>query len=65
MVKMMRTLMWNIVISALLFWVVMTVVNTGGLSLAGFKDTAFQTLAFTMIYAAVRVAMIIFKRDKK
>jgi hypothetical protein len=43
----------------------MTVFNTGGLSLAGFKDTGFQTLAFTMIYAAVRVAMIIFKRDGK
>jgi hypothetical protein len=33
--------------------------------LEGFKLTGLRTLIFVMIYAAVRVAMIMFKGDKK
>ena len=62
---MMRTLTWNIAIAAAVFWVLTTFVETGGLSLEGFKLTGLRTLIFVMIYAAVRVAMIMFKGNKK
>ena len=62
---MMRTLTWNIAIAAAVFWVLTTFVDTGGLSLEGFKLTGLRTLVFVMMYAAVRVAMIMFKGDKK
>ena len=62
---MMRSLSLNVAIAALVFWVIMTWLNTGSLSIGGFKETGFQTLLFVMIYAAVRVAMIMFKGDKK
>ena len=62
---MMRTLTWNIAITAAIYWVLTTFVETGGLSLEGFKLTGLRTLIFVIIYAAVRVAMIMFKGDKK
>jgi hypothetical protein len=60
-----RALTLNLAIAGGVFWVLMTWVNTGGFTFDGFKETGFQTLLFVMIYAAIRVAMIMFKGDKK
>lgn len=60
-----RKLTLDILIAALIFWVLMAVLRGGGLSLDGFKTTFFQMLIFAMIYAAIRVALVVLRRNDK
>lgn len=60
-----RSLTLNLIIAAGVFWVLMTVLTTGGLSVEGFKGTALQTLLFAMFYAVLRVGLILFKSGKE
>lgn len=58
---MMRKLSWDVSVAALVFWLLMTLFRTGGLSLEAFKSTLPSMLIFAMIYAAIRVAMVVLR----
>lgn len=58
---MVRKLTWDLAVASLVFWVLITAFSGAGLSLEGFKSTFFQVLIFAMIYAAIRVAFIVFR----
>lgn len=58
---MMRKLTWDVSVAALVFWVLMAVFRGGGLSLEAFKSTFFSMLIFAMVYAAIRVAMVVLR----
>ncbi len=58
-------LTWEIIAASLVFWVLMTLFETGGLSSDGFRGTVFQTLVFAMIYGAIRVALFVFRGKDK
>lgn len=60
-----RSLTLNLIISAGVFWLLMTVLTTGGLSVEGFKGTALQALVFAMLYAVLRVGLILYKSGKE
>jgi hypothetical protein len=59
---MMRKLTWDVTIAALVFWVLMALVRGGGLTLVAFENTFFQMLIFAMIYAAIRVALLVLRK---
>ena len=61
---MMRKLTWDVAIAALVFWVLMTFFRAGGLSLETFKSTLPSMLIFAMIYAAIRVALVVLRKGK-
>ncbi|MCX8228177.1 MAG: hypothetical protein OTI35_19080 [Sulfitobacter sp.] len=58
---MLRRLTWDLAVAVLVFWVLMALFRGGGLSLEGFKATFFQMLIFAMIYAAIRVALVVLR----
>ena len=62
---MMRKLTWDISVAAVVFWVLITLFRTDGLSLEGFKSTFFSMLIFAMVYAAIRVALVVFREGKE
>jgi len=59
---MMRKLSWDVTIASLVFWVLVALFRGGGLTLAAFENTFFQMLVFAMIYAAVRVALVVLRQ---
>jgi hypothetical protein len=58
-------LTWDIIAASLVFWVLITLWETGGLSTEGLKVNFFRALIFAMIYAAIRVALVVFKGKDK
>jgi len=58
-------LTWDIIAASLVFWVVITLWETGGLSAEGLKINFFRALIFAMIYAAIRVALVVFRGKDK
>ncbi|KKN23630.1 hypothetical protein LCGC14_0902910 [marine sediment metagenome] len=58
----MRKLTWDVTIASLVFWVLVALFRGGGLTLAAFENTFFQMLIFAMIYAAVRVALVVLRQ---
>jgi len=58
----MRKLSWDVTIASLVFWVLVALFRGGGLTLAAFENTFFQMLVFAMIYAAVRVALVVLRQ---
>lgn len=58
-------LTWEIIAAALVFWVLITLWETGGLSPEGLKLHFIRALIFAMIYAAIRVALVVFKGKDK
>ena len=58
----MRKLTWDVTIASLVFWVLVALFRGGGLTLTAFEDTFFQMLIFAMIYAAVRVALVVLRQ---
>ena len=61
---MMRKLTWDVAVAALVFWVLMTFFRAGGLSLEALKSTLPSMLIFAMIYAAIRVALVVLRKGK-
>lgn len=59
---MMRKLTWDVAIAAVVFWVLITLFRAGGISIEAFKSTLPSVLIFTMIYAAIRVALVIWRK---
>ena len=59
---MMRKLTWDVTIAARVFWVLMALFRGGGLTLVAFENTFFQMLIFAMIYAAIRVALLVLRQ---
>ena len=59
---MMRKLTWDVTIAALVFWVLMALFRGGVLTLVAFENTFFQMLIFAMIYAAIRVALLVLRK---
>ncbi|WP_340262671.1 hypothetical protein [Sulfitobacter pontiacus] len=59
---MMRKLTWDVTIAALVFWVLMALFRGGGLTPVAFEKTFFQMLIFAMIYAAIRVALLVLRK---
>ena len=59
---MMRKLTWDVTIAALVFWVLMALFRGGGLTLVAFENTFFQMLIFAMIYAAIRVVLLVLRK---
>tara|TARA_R110002012_G_scaffold126402_2_gene278320 strand:+ start:919 stop:1110 length:192 start_codon:yes stop_codon:yes gene_type:complete len=59
---MMRKLTWDVTIAALVFWVLMALFRGGGLTRVAFENTFFQMLIFAMIYAAIRVALLVLRK---
>jgi hypothetical protein len=51
-----------VTIAALVFWVLMALFRGGGLTLVAFENTFFQMLIFAMIYAAIRVALLVLRK---
>ena len=58
----MRKLSWDVTIASLVFWVLVALFRGGGLTLAAFENTFFQMLVFAMIYAEVRVALVVLRQ---
>ncbi len=58
----MRKLTWDVTIASLVFWVLVALFRGGGLTLTAFENTFFQMLIFAMIYAAVRVALVVLRQ---
>ncbi|MBW4962919.1 hypothetical protein [Sulfitobacter sp. CW3] len=59
---MMRKLTWDVAIAAVVFWVLITFFRAGGISIEAFKSTLPSVLIFTMIYAAIRVALVVLRK---
>jgi uncharacterized membrane protein YvlD (DUF360 family) len=59
---MMRKLTWDVAIAAVVFWVLITLFRAGGISIEAFKSTLPSVLIFTMIYAAIRVALVVWRK---
>jgi uncharacterized membrane protein YvlD (DUF360 family) len=59
---MMRKLTWDVAIAALVFWVLITLFRAGGISIDAFKSTLPSVLIFTMIYTAIRVALMVWRK---
>ena len=59
---MMRKLTWDVAIAAVVFWVLITFFRAGGISIEAFKSTLPSVLIFTMIYAAIRVALVVWRK---
>jgi uncharacterized membrane protein YvlD (DUF360 family) len=59
---MMRKLTWDVAIAAMVFWVLITFFRAGGISIEAFKSTLPSVLIFTMIYAAIRVALVVLRK---
>ncbi len=62
---MMRKLTWDVSVAAVVFCVLITLFRTDGFSLEGFKSTFFSMLIFAMVYAAIRVALVVFREGKE
>lgn len=58
----MRKLTWDVAIAAVVFWVLITFFRAGGISIEAFKSTLPSVLIFTMIYAAIRVALVVWRK---
>jgi len=58
---MMRKLTWDVSVAAVVFWVLITLFRADGFSIEGFKSTFFSMLIFAMVYAAIRVALVVFR----
>lgn len=58
----MRKLTWDVAIAAVVFWVLITFFRAGGISIEAFKSTLPSVLIFTMIYAAIRVALVVLRK---
>ncbi|SFS49871.1 hypothetical protein SAMN04488040_0632 [Sulfitobacter marinus] len=59
---MMRKLTWDVAIAALVFWVLITFFRVGGISIEAFKSTLPSVLIFAMVYAAIRVALVVLRK---
>jgi uncharacterized membrane protein YvlD (DUF360 family) len=59
---MMRKLTWDVAIAAVVFWVLITLFRAGGISIEAFKSTLPSVLIFTMVYAAIRVALVVWRK---
>jgi len=59
---MMRKLTWDVAIAAVVFWVLITLFRAGGISIEAFKSTLPSVLIFAMIYAAIRVALMVWRK---
>jgi uncharacterized membrane protein YvlD (DUF360 family) len=59
---MMRKLTWDVAIAAVVFWVLITLFRADGISIEAFKSTLPSVLIFTMIYAAIRVALVVWRK---
>jgi uncharacterized membrane protein YvlD (DUF360 family) len=59
---MMRKMTWDVAIAAVVFWVLITFFRAGGISIEGFQSTLPSVLIFTMIYAAIRVALVVWRK---
>jgi uncharacterized membrane protein YvlD (DUF360 family) len=59
---MMRKLTWDVAVAAVVFWVLITLFRAGGISIEAFKSTLPSVLIFAMIYAAIRVALVIWRK---
>jgi uncharacterized membrane protein YvlD (DUF360 family) len=59
---MMRKLTWDVAIAAVVFWVLITFFRAGGISMEAFKSTLPSVLIFAMIYAAIRVALVVWRK---
>jgi uncharacterized membrane protein YvlD (DUF360 family) len=59
---MMRKLTWDVAIAAVVFWVLITLFRAGGISIEAFKSTVPSVLIFAMIYAAIRVALMVWRK---
>ncbi|WP_342843519.1 hypothetical protein [Sulfitobacter sp. AS59] len=59
---MMRKLTWDVAIAAVVFWVLITFFRAGGISIEAFKSTLPSVLIFAMIYAAIRVALVVWRK---
>ncbi|WP_341234509.1 hypothetical protein [uncultured Sulfitobacter sp.] len=59
---MMRKLTWDVAIAAVVFWVLITLFRAGGISIEAFKSTLPSVLIFAMIYAAIRVALVVWRK---
>jgi uncharacterized membrane protein YvlD (DUF360 family) len=62
---MMRKLTWDVAIAAVVFWVLITLFRAGGISIEAFKSTLPSVLIFTMIYAAIRVALMVWRKGNE
>jgi len=58
----MRQLTWDVAIAAVVFWVLITLFRAGGISIEAFQSTLPSVLIFTMIYAAIRVALVVWRK---
>ncbi len=58
-------LTWEIIAASLVFWVLITLWETGGLGAEGLRVNFFRALIFAMIYGAIRVALVVFKGKDK
>jgi len=58
----MRKLTWDVAIAAVVFWVLITLFRAGGISIEAFKSTLPSVLIFAMIYAAIRVALMVWRK---
>jgi uncharacterized membrane protein YvlD (DUF360 family) len=59
---MMRKLTWDVAIAAVVFWVLITLFRAGGISIEAFQSTLPSVLIFAMIYAAIRVALMVWRK---
>jgi hypothetical protein len=61
----MRALAWKVVISTLIFWVLMTFWETGGLSIEGFRQILPRALIFGVFYGLATAGWDYFKGTKQ
>jgi multisubunit Na+/H+ antiporter MnhE subunit len=59
---MMRKLSWDVAIAAVVFWVLITFFRAKSISIEAFISTLPSVLIFTMVYAAIRVALVVLRK---
>ncbi len=62
---MVRKLSMEIVIATLVFWVLITLFEMGSMSGSALAATFMRALIFSMLYAAIRIALVVFRGKDK
>ena len=55
----------NVAVATIIYWLFVTVWDTGGLSVDALASSIFQAVAFALFYAAMLVGATLFKARKK